>query len=45
MARAKAKKVPMKSKRSGIKKQKQLDQNNAILKKYKIELSKSVKCD
>jgi hypothetical protein len=35
MARAKAKKVPMKSKRSGIKKQKQIAQNNAILKKLK----------
>lgn len=33
----------MRSKRSGIKKQKQLDQNNAVLKKYKIELSKNVK--
>ena len=43
MAKAKAKKVPMKSKRSGIKKQKQLDQNNAILKKYKVELSKNIK--
>ena len=35
MARAKSKKVPMKSKRSGIKKQKQIDQNNAILKKLR----------
>ena len=35
MAKVKAKKVPMKSKRSGIKKQKQIDQNNAILKKLK----------
>jgi hypothetical protein len=35
MARAKAKKVPMKSKRSGTKTQKRLDQNNAILKKYR----------
>lgn len=43
MTRAKAKKLPVKSKRSVIKKQKQLDQNNAILKKYKIELLKSVK--
>ena len=43
MARAKAKKVPMKSKRSGIKKQKLIDQNNVILKKYKAEPSKSVK--
>ena len=43
MAKAKAKKVPMKSKRSGIKKQKQIDQNNVILKKYKVELLKSIK--
>jgi len=37
MARAKAKKVPMKSKKSGIKTQKRIDQNNAILKKYKVK--------
>ena len=39
MARAKAKKVPMKSKKSGIKTQKLIDQNHLILKKYRQALA------
>lgn len=35
MARAKAKKIAMRSRKSGLKKQKQIAQNNAILKKLK----------
>ena len=34
MARSKGKKVPMKSRRSGLKTAKRLKQNNDILKKY-----------
>tara|TARA_R110000868_G_scaffold371551_1_gene635258 strand:+ start:274 stop:381 length:108 start_codon:yes stop_codon:yes gene_type:complete len=35
MAKASAKPIPMKSRKSGIKNNKRIDANNAILKKYK----------
>ena len=36
MARAKAKPTPRRSRKSGLKKQKQIDKNNTILKKFKV---------
>lgn len=37
MARSKTKKVPMRSRKSGLKKQKLINHNNQILKKYKSD--------